>query len=389
VHASPPVGAPRSIGGRVVRLLFLAVVLAVGVEGLSSLGMIVHDARARMAVPARSNFRQADYDSLVGWVGLRNLSIPNNFDVGLSLTTNADGMRIHRPTTPALAPGERRLICSGDSFTFGEGVADRDTFCADLEQELPGFRTLNMAQRGFGIDQAYLWYKRDGARYPHQVQVFAFIWHDFERMTMRSFFGYAKPILRLDHDTLAVDNVPVPRWRGASRWLLAGPVLEDSRLLQTIKRRVTNTEAMQQRRAEDQVWPIATTVFRDLERLNHERGSQLALVYLPTLLDLPEGAPLDVRREKLAKFSRESGIPLIDLTPEMRALPPDSLAWMFITPGQLKVDGSSGHYTAVGHRWVAARIADHLRRLPNVSGTLAMRTDVEAPRARTPNAARR
>ena len=50
-------------------------------------------------------------------------------------------------------------------------------------------------------------------------------------------------------------------------------------------------------------------------------------------------------------------------TPEMRSVPADSLDWMFITDNALKVNGSAGHYTAMGHDWVARKLAGHLRRL--------------------------
>jgi hypothetical protein len=96
-------------------------------------------------------------------------------------------------------------------------------------------------------------------------------------------------------------------------------------------------------------------------------------VYLPAPPDLAPG-PYDVRRERMEKFSKKAGIPFIDLTPAIRAVPPDSLDWLFITPNALPVEGSSGHYTASGHRWVAAQLASQLRAIPPVAGALAPAT---------------
>jgi hypothetical protein len=62
----------------------------------------------------------------------------------------------------------------------------------------------------------------------------------------------------------------------------------------------------------------------------------------------------------------------VDLTPEIRAVPPDSADWMFITPNALPVQGSSAHYTAAGHRWVAARLAEHLRAMPAVAAAVGV-----------------
>ena len=362
--------APSSKGVALIIVRFLAVVLilVLALEGLSSAAVVVSDARAVPLAP--ENFRQAKYDSLLGWIGLPNLELRDNYGPGLRLSTNVDGMRIHRPATPALAPGEKRLICSGDSFAFGSGVSDDETFCAYLEQEFPGVRTLNMAQRGYGIDQAYLWYKRDAIRYPHQVHLFTFIWHDFERMALTSFTGYPKSKLALKSGHLFTTNVPVPRWKGPSRGESPATVLADTRLMQLVERRIDQSDAAQLRRVDAQVWDIAEAVFLDLAKLNRERGSSLVLVYLPAPPDLTPGA-YDVRRERMEKFSKKSGIPFVDLTPEVRTIPPDSLDWIFITPNALPVVGSGGHYTARGHRWVAARLADHLRSMPTIAGVLA------------------
>ena len=353
--------------GLVTILLSLAAVAAI--EGVSSLALMIRDARRAAPTRPKSNFPQAAYDSTIGWVGLPNLSIPNNFGPGLSLTTTADGMRIHRPVMPQLFPGERRAICSGDSFTYGSGVSDGETFCAVIEHEIPGLVTLNMAQRGFGIDQAYLWYRRDGSRYSHQLHLFAFIWNDFERMTLRSFWGYSKPILRLKDGRLVTENVPVPPWAGTRETSASSSVLAESRLVQLVQRLAGPSESAQLRRVETQIWDVAEAVFHDLARLNRQRGSVLVLVYLPAPSDLLPG-PYDARRKKLADFSKRSGISLIDLTPEIRQLPADTLDWFFITPNALPVGGSAGHYTAAGHRWVATRLAEHLRAIPAAAAAL-------------------
>jgi hypothetical protein len=354
-----------TVAGSLVALVLCALAL----EGASSFGLLARDIRRIPRTP--ENFRQATYDTLLGWVGLPNLSRADNYGRGLRLTTNGDGMRIHRPVTAALAPGEKRIICSGDSFTFGSGVSDDETFCAYLEQDLPGVRTLNMAQRGYGIDQAYLWYKRDAVRYPHQVHVFAFIWADFERMAVTTFTGYPKSRLRLRDGKLALENVPVPQWRGESKLTAALGLLPSLRLVQLVQRRTDQSDSTKLARVDAQVWDVAMAVFRDLDRLNKERGSNLVLVYLPAPADLEPG-PQDNRRRRMAEFSRQSGIPFVDLTSEIRTVPPDSADWMFITPNALPVQGSSGHYTAAGHRWVSARLAEHLRAMPAVASSLGI-----------------
>lgn len=360
--------------GTVAKRLVVGVVVAfVGllvVEGLASIGLLAYDV-GQIRVPPATNFRQATYDSLIGWVGVPNLAIADNFGPGIPLHTNGEGMRIHHPDPATLGSGQQRIICSGDSFTYGSGVGDAETYCAYLEQELPNTTTLNMAQRGFGIDQMYLWYERDAVRHPHQFQVLGFIWHDFERMGLTDYLGYAKPIMHLRDGRLVTENVPVPQWSAkVSRMSLATRALGDVRLMQFLKGRFAPSENERYARTNAQVLDVATAVFARLDSLNKQRGSQLVLVYLPSLVDVAPST-LDERRARVAEFSRRANIPFVDLTPGIRAMQPDTLDWMFITPNGIPVDGASGHYTAAGNRWVAARIAERIRSLRGGGGTVA------------------
>lgn len=363
---------------KLIILVVLCVVLPItamaAIEGTASAGLLLTSLRARTSP---GNFRQATYDSLVGWVSIRNMSKPDAFGPGLTTTTNADGMRIHRPIE-TLTAGQSRIICSGDSFTFGSGVGDSSTFCAQLENELPNVRTLNMAQPGYGIDQAYLWYKRDAKKYPHQVHLFAFIWHDFERMALTSFFDYPKPKLSLDHDTIVVGNIPVPQWKGPSRWTQASTTFGQVRMVQFARERVNLSDSIKLARVDAEVWDIAEAVFKDLKKVNEANGSKLVLVYLPAPPDLTAGA-YDHRRERLAEFASKAGISLVDLTPAMRTIPTDTLDWMFITPNALPVNGSSGHYTSMGHKWVAHELASSLRKLGIVADDTSPAAAISKP----------
>ncbi len=358
----------RKVSIAVLMVVVVPLAILALIEGSASAWLLAADIRA---IKSDSNFRRAQYDSVVGWIGTPDLHVPDRFSPGIALTNNHDGMRIFHPVTPALPPGRHRLICSGDSFTAGSGVGDADTFCAQLESVLPNTETLNMAQPGFGIDQMYLWYKRDAVRWPHQVHLFAFIWNDFERMTLTTFTGYSKPVLRLDGNTLVPGNTPPPRWTGSSKGSYVLRLMPRLRLMQLMQRSQDNSDSAKMSRVDQQIWDVAEAVFRDVDRLNRERGSQAVLVYLPTDADLLPGA-YDTRRARLAAFASKAGIPLVDLTPEMRAVPRDSSQWFFITNNELTVDGASGHYTRSGHHWVAATIAQHLAQLPVIRASLGL-----------------
>jgi hypothetical protein len=357
---------------RVQRVLLGLLGLIAGafiVEGFVSVALLSDEIRA-LRPPPTENFRQAAYDSLVGWIGLPDLSIRDNFGPGLTLTTNHDGLRIHRPIAAERAANERRVMCSGASFTFGSGVSDSDTFCARLEHEFPGVRTINVAQRGYGLDQSYLWYRRDGARFPHDVQMFAVNATDFDRTALANLTGYPKPTLAIKDGALIAENVPVPQWAGWSRAAQVPQLLPDLRVFQLVVGRMAGNAAAQARRIDERLFPVVDALLADLVRLNAERGSTLCVVYLPTVEEYVPGLR-DERRERLGKSAQQAGIAFIDLTPDLRAVPTDSVDWMFITNNALPIRGIGGHYTAAGHRWLAARLAAHLRAQATIAPLLA------------------
>lgn len=345
-------------------------------EGIASAGLLFADVM-KLQPPPVQNFRQARYDSLLGWVSLPNLAIRDNFGPHLTLTTNADGLRIHRPVARALAPGEHRILCSGASFTFGSGVADGDTFCAQLERSLPGIGTLNVAQRGYGIDQSYLQYQRDAGRYEHDVQLLALHISDVDRTAATTMTGYPKPVLTLVNGKLVPGNVPVPQWSGWSRSSAARSLLPTLRTMQLVLRRVDVSDAANYRRVDARVLPVVDSVLSDLVRLNRANRSVPVLVYLPSQQEFAP-SPRDERRAKLAASARRAGIAFIDLTLDLRSVPPDSLDWMYITPNALEVQGAGGHPTPSGHRWIADRTAEHLRRLPALASALGLAAESSA-----------
>ncbi|HXI19594.1 MAG TPA: hypothetical protein VNH46_00830, partial [Gemmatimonadales bacterium] len=320
---------------RTKRFVF-AVILAIGVplvaialiEGFASLGLLVWDVAHSHQVPLAERLHTR-YDTLLGWVNRPDVSLPDMYGPGIGLTTNPQGFRGSQPVTPTVPPGQRRIVCSGDSFTLGYGVADDRTWCARLGQLLPGVEAVNMGQGGYGIGQAYLWYARDGA-FEHQLQLFAFIYNDLDRMVADQFLGYPKPVLRLQDGSLAVANVPVPRQTRFRRFLHnVATRVRELRLGEGLRRLASGTERPRSVRQDSLHWQVAEAVFDRLARLDRRRGSGLVLVYLPARPDL-QPSRLDNRRRWLAQYAARTGVRAIDLTPELRALPAQAADSLFL-----------------------------------------------------------
>ncbi len=143
---------------------------------------------------------------------------PPAADAGIYVSS-VEGMRSPRPGLSfAALPAKRRVALVGDSFTFGLEVHYEDTWGSQLERALgPEFQVLNFGVDGYGIDQAYLRYRRDVAAWHPEIAVLGVIDDDFRRtMCVYAFlcfpgFGmpFAKPRLVLGPQGLTPLNLPL------------------------------------------------------------------------------------------------------------------------------------------------------------------------------------
>ena len=304
------------------------------------------------------------YDPELGWVSLPNVRRIGMYGPGNDLHTNSRGFRGQTEYTQAVPTDRIRLVCSGDSFTLGYGVGDEDTWCHRLQARDARLETVNMGQGGYGIDQAYLWYRRDARDLDHDLHIFAFISDDFRRMTKPTFLGYPKPLLVLQSDTLVIVNKPVPK-RSLSGWFTANAdaigALRITEIGQAASKRLFGNSKSKDEK--DTVFGKATVVMpkllADLKRLNEQRGSQLVLVYLPSTYDLKSGAP-----RKWSAFleeqSRALGVTFIDLYPQFRAMTSDSLQKLFLRAEDLEFKAAAGHLNRGGNDLVAELIHNEL-----------------------------
>jgi hypothetical protein len=363
----------RLLVGNIVILGLLLMII----EGLASYTLLVRDI---MKTPSLAEQRHTKYDPDLGWMNKPNLYIPDMYGLGVYLRTNAQGFRNNHDITPAVPSGKARVICSGDSFTLGYGVDNAHTWCellSSLEQRL---ETVNMGQGGYGVDQAYLLYKRDAAKIEHQVHILAFITNDFVRMQSDSFAGYPKPVPELENGTLVVKNVPVPK---RTYYVPLSPqsisVVRQLRTVEFLNRALeklggatTDSSQFTKRERNDKPQEVLHKIFEDLKRINEQRSSKLVLVYLPPLYELQGGGPQEWT-SFLEEESRSLGIPFINLFGEFRSLPDNEVVKLFTPGGQLAYRSAGGHFNEAGNELVARTIYDQLMNDPAISYALSAR----------------
>ena len=65
---------------------------------------------------------------------------------------------------PQPTPGLRRVVTLGGSFTMGMEVGEPEAWPAQVEAARGDLEVINLGVAGFGLDQAYLRFRRDGVR---------------------------------------------------------------------------------------------------------------------------------------------------------------------------------------------------------------------------------
>lgn len=308
-----------------------------------------------------------EYDELLGWRHIANADLKDLYGPGADLRTNSQRLRADYDYTPAVPAGKIRIVCSGDSFTLGYGVGNDDAWCARLQQMDSTIEGVNMGQAAYGVDQAFLWYRRDATWLQHDIQLFAFITSDFERMQDDNYGGYPKPVVRAVDGKLVVGNVPVPRTMAniPRRYRLRDAIgqLRVVAFAQAAlhKLGIGSGDERLPLLSQEQVRASASLVFEELKKLNEAKGSQLVLLYLPRSGD-ETFQWSDPWRAFVGHEAERLGVPFIDLVPEVRQMPLDQVETLFLN------GFSPGHYNVKGNEWVARLVYHKLAELHLVHG---------------------
>jgi hypothetical protein len=119
------------------------------------------------------------YDREIGWVHRPGYQWSRH-----SITEQGlRGTRLYPKTPP---DPEKRLLCVGDSFTFGYEVPDGECFPSQGEQLLPGSEWLNFGICGGGLTQALLQYRKNARKFGGKYVIIGFM-TDNQKRTVNCF----------------------------------------------------------------------------------------------------------------------------------------------------------------------------------------------------------
>ncbi len=333
--------------------LAIIVFLLIFLEGLCDIIAVV--GKDHHALLAERSYTQ--YDPDLGWISIPNTFIKDMYGEGIALQINSQGFRAHQDFSYDVPKGKIRLILSGDSFTFGYGVDNDHTWGNILTQMDGQIETINMGQGGYGLDQSYLWYRRDGVKFKHQIHIFAVNPSAFVRYREYILGGYPKPTLSLENGDLIVHHTPVPRRPYFVPWVTENlQVLKQLSIYKFIAIHFVKKDTSIKKDMVHEWNLITIKILEDLQIINKQENSTLVVAFLPRLKDLNGNEEL---RNFLEENLNKRGIRFIDLTDDFRELSSQDLKAMFIS--YLKYPYSAGHYSVKGNQWVASVIYQRLK----------------------------
>ena len=311
------------------------------------------------------------FDNRIGWrlsPGWHGRHVHQDYDVRYTIDT--DG---YRKSAGAASMDAARIDVYGDSYTFGLGVDDDDTFVARLNRRTERWHLHNRAIPGFSTDQQLLQLEgelRD--ELPARLWLVIYLGNDLIDIE-RDYplqADYAKPRFRLENGRLLAPTSPLAQQRrpAALRTLGLGDVLfEDlpaphggwrSRLAATALGRLAGVRPsprpaiavehhLEARLAGNLALFDALLARMARRAAEHDRRLELVLLGGPALVRRPEGDSARFQRfaaARIAAMAARSGLPCIDLSAALVLRDVDSDDLYF---------DADGHLTPRGHVVVA------------------------------------
>ncbi len=357
-------------------LLFALISAFLGIgAALSGIEFVLRHQAAKIKAEDQMDPGLFVFDSALGWRMAANWRGEHrHHDFTVRYRTNENGLRGPWPPSGSGLAMTPRCAFLGDSFTFGLGVDDGDTFVQQLNAIGLGRTFLNAGIAGYSTDQEYLYLKDRIADWRlRDLVLVVYLANDLLDNTLayplQAEMG--KPVFVLDGGALRLTQVPVVK---ASK-----PPAERARTLATIllgdeagrrspswlsrteigrrlglseRADVSMLPAMRERMA----YPVDLFVklFGAIHDLCGQHRVTLSIVLMPgrSYVESPgsySAAFQEELRERITARRAELGVPVMDLASWLRS--------EYERTGDRLFHPNEGHLNARGHRRVAERLA--------------------------------
>ncbi len=313
------------------------------------------------------------YDAQLGWKLKPYWSGKHHhYDYDVEYNINPDGFR----GTDARVK-EVDISVVGDSFSFGLGVNDDETFVALLNKKYNN-KFYNYSVPGYSTDQQLLLINRHRDEISQHLLLIVYLGNDiFDNM--RSYplqADHGKPFFKLTGDMLSLENTPVPlqakpaavraesissivlgddpKRNNLSGWLAD---FEISRRIGLFHDDVFLSDDSMQARFQESLQLFNRLVI-EMKDITDKNAGQLSIVLLPGRSYVEQPGSLSAqfqeyfRKNIMSSLTTRSSIEVLDLAVHLRGLHVNGVNDLYYP--------NEGHLTPLGHQHVADYLAEQI-----------------------------
>lgn len=314
---------------------------------------------------------------------------------GYLVRANAAGFRNDREFSETRIPAKTRLMFFGDSNTAGDGVSNGKRFSDIVERLIPQSECYNFGLPSSGVDQQYLAYATVGAQLDADLLVLCPMVDNIRRNLQDARLIHSgmsgelallpKPYFTLSEGQLTLHNSPVPKGhrpvteaendghgetvtplRALARGAMARANARFPGLRSWSQRLRRLALPAEYNSPDHPGWLLMRGI---LVRWIAEARCPVVLMPIPTFEHIAGTLRSDPYRARFAELSRETGVPFIDLMPELQALNDATRARLRFPTDE--------HPTVEGHEVLGQMMAPHLARLLRQTDTVSYKMSAE------------
>lgn len=261
---------------------------------------------------------------------------------GVTVQTNSHGLRGHE--LGQRSPKRKRVVLSGDSFTFGYGLPEEETLRSWLEKGTAGgLEVVNGAVPGYSLVQDVSWSLEVGLSLEPDYLLVVVVPNDLE--DPRYFPGRASEATPPRNWVEFIQGDPRPLNLPGARSIRLVSLCQ--RMLKALLPSQHSLNAMffdfyNRALFETPNWTAAKNALARLREVASARGIDLAIVLYPVPVNFMD-YPLAPFHTRLTDACKELGIPVMDPTESWKNIPAPSLRWH---PDDLHPNGKANRLMA-------------------------------------------
>jgi len=268
----------------------------------------------------------------------RDDAAPQYASGAVEYVINEDGFR-GPPTTVAKSAGMTRIVCLGDSVTFGEGVEESASYPRIVERMLNEaaaarrYEVINAGVQGHGTIDEYLYFKMHVARFKPDVVTLGFFLND-----------------AMDGaQTIRQNEEWTREWElsALSRFSRLAEIVERGRIARRLQEEyfAAVRESFRSPR-----WDLCQRALSDFQHASIEGHFRFVMLIFPVPWSLDEDYPFNDIHGRILEACRTRGIESLDLIE----------CWRGVDASDLWVHPTDHHPNARAHALAARRIASVL-----------------------------